>query len=65
MVAYRLMMYTPMGWIPTASIASNTKGYYHFTPDLRCSSWWWNPTGTLIIYPVTTSTFTLWLPIAS
>ena len=62
MVTFRILMYTPMGWRPTASIASNTKGYYHslparsfsVSPVIRCPAHWWNPSSTLSIYPITT-----------
>ena len=32
MVTFRLLMYTPMEWIPAASIASTTEGYSHYIP---------------------------------
>ena len=61
MVAFRLLMYTLMGWIPVASIASATKGYSHsldvlyfaVTPVIRRSARWWNSYRTFIIAPVT------------
>ena len=57
MVACRLLMYTPIGWIPLASIASTTVGYSHSPPAL-CLAFitviclavcWWNPSSTLMI----------------
>ena len=62
MVTYRLPMYTPMGWSPTASIDFTTKGYYHYPPASRFDvsplihhvARWWNPSRTLSISPVTT-----------
>ena len=62
MVACRLLIYTPMGWIPAVSIASTTKGKSHSPPALRssvisvirCSTWWWNSSRTMIISLVTT-----------
>ena len=60
--ACRLLMYTTMGWIPAASIASTNKGYSHYLPAprftvilvIRRAARWWNPSRTLRISPVTT-----------
>ena len=62
MVACCLQMYTPMGWIPSASIVSTIEGYSHSPPALRfsiilviyCAARWQNPYRTLSISPVTT-----------
>ena len=62
MVACCLLVYTPMGWIPTASIASTTEWYCQSTPA-QCFTvisviyrvaQWWNPYRTLSVSPVTT-----------
>ena len=61
-VTYRLLMYTPMGWITVDSIASTTERYSHYPPALRfavipmicCAARWCNPSWNLSIYPVTT-----------
>ena len=55
-------MYTPMEWIPAASIASTTEGYSHYMPGpcfpvipmIRRAARWRNPSRTLRISPVTT-----------
>ena len=55
-------MYTLVGWSPAVSIAYTTKGYSHSPPASRFSvipvirraAWWWNPSRTLRISPVTT-----------
>ena len=62
MVTFCILMYTPMGWRPTAFIASTTKGYYHslparrfsVSPVIRRAAHWWNPSSTLSISPITT-----------
>ena len=62
MVACRVLMYNPMGWIPAASIASPTIVYYHYPPDprfsaipmIRRTARWWKPSRALSIYPVIT-----------
>ena len=62
MDAFRLLMYTPMGWSPAGFIASTAKGYYPSPPaplfaasPMIChSAWWWNLSSTLSISPITT-----------
>ena len=65
MVAYRLLMYSPMGWIPTASIASTNGDYSHsppaprfsVSPVIRRASQWCKPSRTLSISPITIQLF--------
>ena len=62
MVVFLPLMYTLMGWIPMASIASTTERYSHSPPTPRfsvipviyCAVQWWKPSSTLSISPVTT-----------
>ena len=66
----RLLMYTMMGCILAASIASSNIGYSHSMPDtrfavipvIRRAARWRNSVKTLIIYPVNTQ---LLLPYSS
>ena len=62
MVAFSLLMYTPMVWIPAASIDSTTKGYSHSPPAPRFAiilvihraARWWISSRTLSISPTNT-----------
>ena len=60
MVSCCLLVYTPMGWIPVASIASTTEGCSHslsaphfsISHVIRCAAQWWNLSSTLNIFLV-------------
>ena len=62
MVACHLLMYSPMGWSPEASIAATTGGYYHSLPTqhfavipvIRLAAQWRNPPNTFRTPPITT-----------
>ena len=61
-VVCRLIMYSLMGWIPAASIATNAGGYSHYLtalpiiviPIIRLAAKLWKPSSKCSIYPITT-----------